>query len=41
MLTRNNLLSIYVLDQDKALTFYTEVLGLRSRPKWTSARCGG
>lgn len=28
MLTRNNLSSIYVLDQDEALTFYTEVLGL-------------
>lgn len=28
MLTRNNLSSIYVLDQDKALRFYTEVLGL-------------
>lgn len=28
MLTRNNLSSIYVLDQDKALDFYTNVLGL-------------
>ncbi len=28
MLTRNNLSSIYVLDQDQALAFYTEVLGL-------------
>ena len=28
MLTRNNLSSIYVLDQDEALKFYTEVLGL-------------
>ena len=28
MLTRNNLSSIYVLDQDEALTFYTDVLGL-------------
>ncbi len=28
MLTRNNLSSIYVLDQDEALTFYTEMLGL-------------
>lgn len=28
MLKRNNISSIYVLDQDEALTFYTEVLGL-------------
>ena len=28
MLTRNNISSIFVLDQDEALTFYTEVLGL-------------
>ena len=28
MLQRNNLSSIYVLDQDEAVTFYTEVLGL-------------
>jgi predicted enzyme related to lactoylglutathione lyase len=28
MLTRNNISSIFVLDQDQALTFYTEVLGL-------------
>ena len=28
MLKRNNISSIFVLDQDEALTFYTEVLGL-------------
>lgn len=28
MLTRNNISSIFVLDQDEALRFYTEVLGL-------------
>ena len=28
MLTSNNMSSIFVLDQDKALRFYTEVLGL-------------
>jgi catechol 2,3-dioxygenase-like lactoylglutathione lyase family enzyme len=28
VLTSNNLSSIFVLDQDEALTFYTEVLGL-------------
>ena len=28
MLTRNNISSIFVLDRDEALTFYTEVLGL-------------
>ncbi len=28
MLTSNNMSSIFVLDQDQALTFYTEVLGL-------------
>jgi len=28
VLTRNNISSIFVLDQDEALTFYTEVLGL-------------
>ena len=28
MLKRNNISSIFVLDQDQALTFYTEVLGL-------------
>ena len=28
MLKRNNISSIFVLDQDEALSFYTEVLGL-------------
>lgn len=28
MLTSNNMSSIFVLDQDQALTFYTDVLGL-------------
>jgi predicted enzyme related to lactoylglutathione lyase len=48
MLTRNNLSSIYVLDQDQALTFYTEVLGLEKTAdmnfgtmRWLTVRVPG
>ena len=35
------LTSIYVTDQDKALRFYTEVLGFRRRPTSARARSAG
>jgi len=48
MLTRNNLSSIYVLDQDRALEFYTEVLGLEKTAdmnfgpmRWLTVRVPG
>ena len=41
MLTRNNISSIYVLDQDQALDFYVGELGLEVSADMTSARCAG
>ena len=38
---RIHLSSIFVDDQDKALRFYTEVLGFRRRPRSPSASSGG